>query len=60
MAKVVDQVIAIKISKIVKDSQTDTSVITDEQINLLSQSITELADSILDDSGIIVEVVNIS
>lgn len=59
MAKVVDQVIAIKVSKIVKDSQTDTSVLTDEQINLLSQSITELADSVIDDPGIIVEVVDI-
>lgn len=59
MAKVVEQIIAIKFSKIVKDAESDTSVITDEQMAMLGQSIPELADSILDDAGIIVELADL-
>lgn len=59
MAKVIEQVIAIKFSKIVKDSQSDDLVISEEQLSLLSQSIPELADSIINDSGIVVELVDL-
>ena len=59
MAKVIEQIIAIKLSKIVKESSSDQTVISDEQFQMLGQSIPELADSILNDTGIIVEVVEL-
>jgi len=59
MAKVIEQIIAIKFSKIVKDSESDKNVISDDQMTMLSQSVTELAESIIDDSSIVVEVIDI-
>ena len=60
MAKVIEQIIAIKFSKIVKDSKSDKSVISDDQMSMLSQSVTELAESIVDNSSIVVEVIDIN
>lgn len=59
MAKVIEQIIAIKFSKIVKDSESDKSVISDDQMSMLSQSVTELAESVIDNSSIVVEVIDI-
>lgn len=60
MAKVIEQIIAIKFSKIVKDSDSDTNVISNDQMSMLSQSVTELAESIVDNSSIVVEVIDIN
>ena len=59
MAKVIEQIIAIKFSKIVKDSESDKNVISDDQMTMLSQSVTELAESVIDNSSIVVEVIDI-
>jgi len=59
MAKVLEQIIAIKISKIVKDDDSQDSVLRDDQLSALLASIPELAESILDDAGIVVEVMEL-
>ena len=56
MARVVEQVIAIKLSRIVKDSNNRGSVLSAESIAMLLASILELASSIIDDAGVVVEV----
>lgn len=59
MAKIIEQIIAIKLSKIVKDSHDDESVLTSAQKDTLVESIPELAESIVDDTSVIVEVIDI-
>lgn len=56
MARVVEQVIAIKLSRIVKDSDSRGSVLSPESISMLLSSIPELAEGIIDDPGVVVEV----
>jgi hypothetical protein len=57
MARVIEQVIAVKISRIVKDSDQQEMVLTDEQLSTLIASIPDLAESIVDEPGLVVEVI---
>lgn len=57
MARLIEQVIAIKLSRIVKDDDARTSVLSDEQASSLLSSIPELTESIVDDAGLVVEVI---
>lgn len=57
MAKVVEQIIAVKFSRIVKDSDSDTNVLTQEQVENLTAVIPEIMDQTLDDNAIVVEVI---
>jgi|APCry1669189472_1035225.scaffolds.fasta_scaffold09600_3 hypothetical protein len=59
MAKVLEQVLAIKLSKIVRNNDEQTSVASSDQISALLSSIPELAEGILDDSSIVVEVMEL-
>jgi len=59
MAKVLEQVIAVKLSKIVKDSDTSNTVLDAEQISTLLASIPELAESVIDDQSVVVEVMEL-
>jgi hypothetical protein len=59
MARVLEQVLAIKLSKIVKDHNTQTSVIDKDQLATLLASIPELAESILDDGAVVIEVMEL-
>lgn len=59
MAKIIEQIIAIKLSKIVKDSHDVDTVLTPTQKDTLVESIPELAESIVDDTSVIVEVIDI-
>lgn len=56
MARVLEQVIAIKLSRIVKDSDGRASVLSPESISMLLSGIPELAEGIIDDPGVVVEV----
>lgn len=55
MAKIIEEKIVIKFTKLVPNSSSDMSVLTKEQLQTLIQSIPELAESILNSSAIIVE-----
>jgi len=59
MAKLVEQVLAIKLSKIVKDSEDNSLVISDEALATLLTSIPELAESVIDDAAVVVEVMEL-
>jgi hypothetical protein len=56
MAKVLEQVIIIKLSKMVKDSNKDTSVITTDQTKLIEETIPALVEEVINDPSIVVEV----
>jgi hypothetical protein len=59
MARVVEQMIAIKLSKIVKDSDQRDKVLDDKQASTLLSSIPELAESAIDDPSVVVEVIEL-
>ena len=56
MAKLIETKIVVKFSTIVADKNEQDSVISDEQMEILSKSIPELAESIIDSPAIIVEI----
>ena len=56
MARVVEQVLEIRLSRIVKDSDGRGSTLPPESISMLLASIPELVESIIDDPGVVVEV----
>lgn len=56
MAKVIEDVLVIKVSRIVKDGDPRTSVLDEETKSMLSATIPQLLDEVLGDSGVIVEV----
>ena len=55
MAKVIEDVVIIKVSRIVKDGDTRKSVLDDETKDMLSNTIPQLLDEVISDSGVIVE-----
>lgn len=59
MARVVEQVIAIKLSRIVKDQDDREKVLSEEQKDTILASIPELAESVIDDAGVVVEVMEL-
>ncbi len=59
MARVLEQVVAVKLSRIVKDSDDRDAVLSSEQIETLLASIPELAESIINDHGVVVEVLEL-
>jgi hypothetical protein len=56
MAKIIEQIIEIKLSKLIKDSNDENDLLTEDQCDSLIESIPELVESVLQDSGIIVEI----
>lgn len=60
MAKVIEQVIAIKLSKIVKDDDHQQTVLNTEQAETLITAIPTLAESALNDNSIVVEILELS
>jgi hypothetical protein len=59
MARVVEQMIAIKLSKIVKDSDKRIAVLDSEQMETLLSSIPELAETAINDSSVVVEIIEL-
>jgi hypothetical protein len=56
MARVLEEVLIIKLSKMVKDSSKDESVISAEQRALIEQTIPTLIEEVLDNDSVVVEV----
>jgi hypothetical protein len=57
MARLIEQVIAIKLSRIVKDDDDRESVLSDDQASTLVAAIPELTESVVNDAGVVVEVI---
>ncbi len=55
MAKLVEEIIVLKLSKLVKDNNSGNNVLSDEQKALLLATVPELIDEVLNDSAVIVE-----
>lgn len=56
MAKVLEQLIIIKLSKMVKGSSTEKSVIDADQTTLIEETIPTLIEEVINDSSVVVEV----
>lgn len=56
MAKVLEEVIVIKLSRMVKDTDSRNSVINKDQKQLIEETIPTLLDEVLNDESVIVEV----
>ncbi len=59
MAKVIEEVIVIKLSRMVKDSSDETDVIPADQRKLIEDTIPTLIDEVIDDKTVVVEVAEI-
>lgn len=55
MAKLLEELVVIKISRMVKDGSTDAGVLTEEQKQLLEQTAPALIEEVLNDSSVVVE-----
>lgn len=59
MAKVIEQVIAIKLSRIVKDHDKRESVLDEEQNEDFFAALPQLAETALTDPGVVVEIIKL-
>jgi len=55
MAKLVEELVVIKLSRMVKDSADDASVLSDEQRTILEATAPALIEEVLNDSAVVVE-----
>lgn len=55
MAKVLEEIIIIKLSRMVKDSAKDATVISKEQRKLIEETIPALVEEVINDTSIVVE-----
>lgn len=55
MAKVIEEIIIIKLSRMVKDSTSESTVISNEQRLLIEETIPALVEEVINDSSIVVE-----
>jgi hypothetical protein len=56
MAKVIEEVIVIKLSRMVKDSDDSNTVVDPDQRVLIEQTIPALIEEVINDSAVVVEV----
>lgn len=59
MAKIIEQYIAVKISKIVSDDSKETQALNTEQYITLVSSLAELTLSVVNDPSCVVEIENL-
>lgn len=55
MAKLIEEIIVIKISRLVKDADAKGQVLTDEQRELLATTAPALVEEVINDSTVVVE-----
>lgn len=55
MAKLVEELVVIKLSKMVKDSAAEHAVLTEEQRSILEATAPALIDEVLNDAAVLVE-----
>ena len=59
MAKLIEELIVIKLSRMVRDNDKDTDVIEAAQRKLIEETIPTLVDEVLNDSAVVVEVTDV-
>lgn len=59
MAKLVEEIVVLKLSKLVKDHSGSDNVLSDEQKALLIATVPALVDEVLNDSAVIVELADL-
>lgn len=55
MAKVIEDIIVVKLSRIVKDHEDDATVVGDDVKEMLSATVPQLVEEIVNDKSVIVE-----
>lgn len=56
MAKVIEDIIVVKLSRIVKDHEDDVTVVSSDVKEMLSATVPQLVEEIVNDKSVIVEV----
>jgi hypothetical protein len=59
MAKLVEEILVIKLSRMVRDSEGDGSVISAEQREVLSSTLPSLVEEVLGESAVMVELADL-
>ena len=59
MAKLVEEIVVIKLSRMVKDSSDTQAVLTDEQRTVLEATAPALIEEVLNDAAVIVELADL-
>ena len=59
MAKLVEEIVVLKLSKLVRDGSGTDNVLSDEQKALLVATIPALVDEVINDSSVVVELADI-
>lgn len=59
MVKIIEEIIAIKIHRMVKDSDASKEVLSEEQKALLMEGLPALAEQVLGDDALLVEIVEL-
>lgn len=59
MAKLVEEIVVLKLSKLVRDGSGADNVLSDEQKALLVATIPALVDEVINDSSVVVELADI-
>ena len=59
MAKLIEELVVIKLSRMVKDSSESATVLTDEQRAVLVATALALVEEVLNDSAVVVELADL-
>lgn len=55
MAKLIEELVVIKLTKMVRDSDSNDSVLDDSQKEIVAKTVPALIEEVLDDKNVIVE-----
>ena len=55
MAKIVEGAVAVRLSKLVKDND-NSPIFVDSKLEILKAALVEICESVIDDTGVVVEV----
>ena len=56
MAKLVEELIIIKLSRMVRDNDSSSSVVEEKQRLLIEETIPTLVEEVINDTGVVVEI----
>lgn len=59
MARVVETILAVKLSRIVKDSSEDAVAVSEDAMIAIVEAIPQLVESVIDDPAVVVEVMEL-
>jgi hypothetical protein len=59
MAKLIEELIVIKISKLVRDNTDTTSVLSDDQRAIIADSIDDVICELLNESSLVIEIADL-